>query len=204
MKKFFTLKRISLALLLGLSLAALAVGISTYSVFSQYDKTFTGNAECGVIFGAAVWRDDIPSHALDDRIKAGAKLFNNGNVSCLIVSGGPSKMGSHEVDVMKNELIKKGVQEQSIYTDYDGYRTQETIKNLPKEVTSFVMISQDFHLARIKLLAKKHNIPNVSVHAAPYTHGRFLKEPYFLSREIGGWLIYQFYFPSSPIDLPWF
>lgn len=204
MKKLFTLKRITLFLLSGLSLAMLLVGISTYNVFSQYDAEFTDKAECGVIFGAAVWRDDIPSHALDDRIKAGAKLFKNGNVNCLILSGGASKIGTHEVDVMKKELIKKGIQEQFLYTDYYGYRTQETIKNLPKDIDSFVMVSQDFHLARIKLLASKHNIQNVSLHAAPYTHGRFLKEPYFLAREIGGWLIYQFYMPSSPIDLPWF
>lgn len=202
--RFFRSKT-TLKVLLGiLAVACISIITSAIVVRSHYNHTFADTAQCGVIFGAAVWRDDIPSHALDDRIQAGINLYQNGNINCLILSGGPSTIGTHEVDVMKKIIMTEGINEQNLYTDYSGTNTQRTIQNLPPDIQSFVMISQDFHLARIRLIARRHSVPNVSLHAAPYLHGKLTKEPYFFTREVFGWLLYQFYMPSSPIDLPFF
>lgn len=158
-------------------------------IYSQYGKNFTGTADCGVIFGAAVWKDDQPSHALYDRTMAGIALVKNQQVDCLVLSGGPSTYGAHEVTVMQNLLAKNKVNEIQIITDYDGINTLQTIRNLDPS-RSYVMISNDFHLARIRLLAWREGLNYFTVHAAAYDQGRYHKESYFVLREIAGLAYY--------------
>lgn len=177
-------------LLVGVGVALLPVLGLVGFVLSAYDETFTDEAECGVVFGAAVWRDDIPSDALSDRVLAGIDLYKNEQISCLIFSGGDSTFGAHEVDVMQKMAADAGVLAKDIRLDYDGENTLATLQNLPAEVSSFVMISQDFHLARIGMIARRLGVPEVSLHAAKYRHGRFVKEPYYVAREVGGILYY--------------
>jgi vancomycin permeability regulator SanA len=172
-------------------------GLGVFSwVLGNYSHTFTRHAECAVIFGAAVWRDDIPSHALFDRTMSGVQLFKENKVECLILSGGPSKIGTHEVGVMRKLAFEQGVPVKNIRTDFKGLNTLATLKNLPKDVDSFVMVSNDFHLARIRMLAWKLGIKNVDFHAAQYHSGRYREEFYYFVREMGGVVFYFLGFES--------
>lgn len=164
------------------------VGLVTllWFILSHQDRGFTGTSDCGVVFGAAVWRDDRPSHALYDRVIAGVYLYEADQVKCLILSGGPSRYGAHEVDVMKKIVLQNDVLEQDLILDYEGVSTEKTLENIEDKNLSYVMISNDFHLARIRLLALKKGVKNVSVHASNYTYGRYTKEPWFILREVGG------------------
>lgn len=180
-------KRILFGILLtGLSL----LGLSIYTVFTHLDDKFDGQAECAVVFGAAVWRDDIPSQALYDRMMGGIELYKDGHVQCLILSGGASSIGAHEVDVMKKMAIEADIPEGHLVLDYRGKNTEATIQNLPNGVKSFVMVSNDFHLARIGFIAKKMHIKNVSLHAADYHEGQYNKRNYYFFREILGLILY--------------
>lgn len=175
--------------LLSLFLVSLPFLWAFWQVFSHYDDAFDENAACAVVFGAAVWRGDTPSHALDDRIQAAVDLYQNQNVSCLIMSGGASTFGSHEVDVMKKIATEQGVKPTDLILDYEGYSTAETVANLPDGVTSFVFVSQDFHLGRIMLMAKRRfdeEKVNYFAHAAPYQKGRLTREPFYVMRETAG------------------
>ena len=165
-------------------------------MISNYDHTFEDQAECAVVFGAAVWRDDIPSHALYDRTMSGVELLKEGKVECLIFSGGPSKIGTHEVGVMRKLAVQNGVLVEDIRTDFKGLNTFTTLKNLPEDVESFVFVSNDFHLARIKLLAWKQGVEDVDFHAATYYNGRYREELYYFVREIAGVLFYAFGFEN--------
>lgn len=174
-------------ILLGAGLLGGAIlGLSATFVFLHFDDTFEGEAQCAVIFGAAVWRDDQPSHALEDRVLAAIDLYKKEQVACLIFSGGPSKIGMHEADVMARMARDAGIDESVFRYDYAGLNTQKTLQNLPEDVESFVMVSNDFHLARIRLIAWKEGIENVSLHAAPYNHGHYARRGYFISREVLG------------------
>lgn len=154
-------------------------------IYAQYGQTFSDTKECGVIFGAAVWKNDTPSHALYDRTMAGINLAKNRHITCLVLSGGPSTYGAHEVDVMKKMIHENGLNTIEIITDYHGTNSLATIQNLNPE-RSYVMISNDFHLARIRLLAWREGLENFSVHAAKYDQGRYRKESFFVLREIAG------------------
>ena len=162
---------------------------------SSYRALFQGNAECAVIFGAGVNKDGHPSDALYDRVMSGVRLYQDRRVDCLILSGGQSPFNVHEVDVMKTISLQNNIPKQVLRFDYKGINTLQTLKNLPKEVQSFVFVSNDYHLARIRMLAWKLDIENTSLHASNYLNGRYRKESYFIFREILG-IGYYFLFLS--------
>ncbi len=85
-------------------------------------------------------------------------------------------------------MIKLGIDTDFIL-DYEGVNTQATLKNLEyKETTSFVLISNDFHLARIGLFARKLGVKQFALHA-DHEYGAFKEEFYYFCREIAaiGW-----------------
>lgn len=152
-------------------------------------------AEYGVVFGAAVWRNDTPSDALQNRIDAAAQLYKNKQIEKIVLSGGDSTYGEHEVDVMAQELQEMGVPREQMVFDYEGVNTLATLENIKKtlpEATSFIMVSQDFHLGRIGFLSKRVGLHEVHLHAAPYKNGRFPRDTYYRSRELFG-LVYYFF-----------
>ncbi len=169
----------------------------------HYQSEASTKRDCGVIFGAAVWRDDIPSHALRDRVVTGAKLYNEQRISCIVLSGGASTFGAHEVDVMKKVLLEKKIPEKAFIEDRNGVDTESTLSNLdPKK--SYVLISNDFHLARIKHLAHRENLIHFDLHASQYLSGRYPKEPYFFFREVIANIYYFFHLDkiNAPKKIP--
>lgn len=182
-KKKFSWKRICFVLFL---LGFVTLSASAYTVFSKYESKFTGKTpNCAVVFGAAVWKGSTPSHALYDRIVAGVDLYNKEHVACLVFSGGNSTYGDHEADVMAQIALQAGIPEKDIIKDYHGDNTLRTIQNLKKK-EGYVFVSNDFHLGRISLIAHQQGFENFYLHKSPYIKGRYLKEMYFVSREIAG------------------
>ena len=177
---------------IGLFIALFASILIIFYIDVNYDHVFNGKKDCAVVFGAAVWKDDIPSHALFDRTISAINLYKNNNVECLIFSGGNSRYGSHESDVMEKIAINEGVLAKDIFIDYEGNNTLRTLYNIKERFpsNSFVFVSNDFHLARINLIARKLKITEFSLHAAKYNNGRYIKNSYFFWREFLGVLYY--------------
>lgn len=157
----------------------------------NYNASFSGfdsqenKKVCGVIFGAAVLRGNVPSDVLADRIFMGEELWENGLVNCLVLSGGASgSRTKHEVDVMKDVLIKRGV-ETDFILDYEGNDTASTIKNLSKkDSVDFVFVSSGFHLTRIGLFARREGIERFALQEAVKNYGPYRGEVYYFFREI--------------------
>ncbi|PID70253.1 hypothetical protein CSB37_02610 [bacterium DOLZORAL124_38_8] len=183
------LHRFSKGVLLGALLPVVVLMTPILFVFSQYDAQISSRKDCAVVFGAAVWKGNKPSHALYDRTKTALDLYKNHQVSCLVLSGGPSKYGTHEAEVMRQMAVKQGIPSSDIILDLNGLSTLETFKNLPKG-KSFVFVSNDFHLARIKMFAWKFGLKDFDLQAAKYHAGRYGKEFYFIFRELGGLAAY--------------
>jgi vancomycin permeability regulator SanA len=188
-RRRFSVQRVLIVLLL---LALIVVGSSAWVVRSHLNDTFTGrSANCAVVFGAAVWKDDVPSHALNDRTQAAIALYKNGQVPCLIFSGGASTFGAHEVDVMGKLAQSAGVPAAALRYDYHGDSTLATLMNLPP-APGYVLVSNDFHLARINLAAQRLGLTNFYLHAAPYRQGIYAKHRAYFWREVGGVLVVWF------------
>lgn len=182
----FSFKRV---LLWAVTVVALAVVVSAVYVKSHYTEQYTGEElkGCVVVFGAAVWRDDIPSQALDDRMQSGIELYKRG-INCLVLSGGESTYGAHEVDVMRRLAREAGVPNRHLVLDYHGDNTLATMLNLDPAVTH-VLVSNDFHLARIGLMAQRLDFTNYYLHAANYQVGTYHKRTKYFWREVFGSLL---------------
>ncbi len=152
-------------------------------VYVNKDSIALERADCAVVFGAAVWKGGRPSHALADRTIAGIQLWEQNNVDCLIFSGADA-----EPEVMAKMAKKAGIPADKIELDTNGLNSLATLQNLDPE-RSYILVSNDFHMGRIKLLAWKLNLDAV-MHAAPYQHGRYIKESYFILREVFGIIWY--------------
>ena len=175
------IRRIVQVLLGGVLVAAvISVGTFVY-ILSFYTATSSESHDCAVVFGAAVWPGGEPSHALSDRINTAIDAYENEQVSCLVFSGADSAYGKHEVDVMLDVAYERGVQLEDLELDYEGTNTQKTVENLSTD-RSYLLVSNDFHLARINLFAQRAELDFALEHSR-YEHGRYRKEAFFLFRE---------------------
>ena len=173
---------------------------SSYTLHTAYDMfntTHTAQNTCVVVFGAAVWPGyfgPVASDALKDRTLTAASLYKQGVAHCIILSGADSIYGAHEVDIMTDILLENDIPEQVIELDRSGVNTRATIEHLDKN-RSYILLSNDFHLARIALLAHRAGLDKngFTVYAATYqTAGRYGREWYFVLREAVAWWYYFF------------
>jgi len=179
---------------------AFVYGLTFLHIFSFYTHQATRQADCIVVFGAAVWPGyygPVASHALADRTLAAAGLYDQKLSNCIILSGADSVYGAHEVDVMTDILLENGVPESAISLDREGFNTMATIGHLSKG-RSYILVSNDFHLARSGLLAQRAGLQagpqnGFTLHAATYqSGGRYAKEYYFTLREAVAFWYYFF------------
>lgn len=172
-------------------LLLLAVGTFAY-LFSFYNIPHTVyDADCIVVFGAAVWPGGNPSDALSDRVYEAINIYNSTGPRCLLFSGADSVYGKHEVDVMLDIAYEEGVDLADIELDYNGTNTKQTIANLDPS-RAYILISSDFHLARINLLARQAGLDRIHVVGSTYRHGRYTSEPFLIIREVGAFWYYVF------------
>ncbi|MCB9809789.1 YdcF family protein [Candidatus Peribacteria bacterium] len=173
----------------GACLGALVL-LSWLWVYGNEHAAATEDADCAVVYGAAVWRDDTPSDALYDRVMAAVELYDAGRVHCLIMSGGPSTYGAHEVAVMTAIAVEEGVPLGAIEPDDHGVNTRATVRNITDASRRYIMVSNGFHLGRIRLLSVLSGLDSlgdpldVQYHAAAYLHGRYPRDDYYHRREM--------------------
>ncbi len=178
--KTFLVKWIKVSLLI----CILGTLLSAAHVAWFYNSEASTKKDCAVIFGAAVWDGNIASHALSDRTFSAADLYKKKLISCIVASGGPSRNAMHEVDMMKKLVTIDAELPESVLTlDYKGLDTLSTLRNLDTS-RSYILVSNDFHLGRIKLLAGQTDLKDFDLHASTYLTSRYPKEPYFFFREI--------------------
>ena len=125
------------------------------------------NADIAVILGNKVNEDGTLSERLEKRLECGLKLYKNGQVKKIIVSGGLGKEGFYEGDKMKEYLIIKNIPDSLIVVDNFGNNTFATVNNTIKlkdslGFESIIIVSQYFHLTRTKMLFKKQGFKNIS------------------------------------------
>lgn len=94
------------------------------------------------------------------RIQAAVDLYKVGKIKHIIVSGDNSLFEYNEPREMRRALLREGIPENAITLDYAGFRTLDSVVRC-KEVfgqNHFIIISQEFHVARALFIAKKFKI----------------------------------------------
>jgi vancomycin permeability regulator SanA len=141
-------------------------------------------ADAAVILGSKVNVDGTLSERLKASVNCGLTLYQNGRVRKLIVSGGLGREGHFEGDKMKDYFVKKGVPANVIFVD----NTEATVINTLKmreeiQFNSLIVVSQYFHVSRIKMLYRKHGFKALSSVSPNYFE---IRDPYSILREFVG------------------
>ncbi|HET6557138.1 MAG TPA: ElyC/SanA/YdcF family protein [Prolixibacteraceae bacterium] len=101
------------------------------------------------------------------RILATEALYKSGKIKAVVISGDNSRKDYNEPLDMKMELIKRGIPENSIYLDYAGFRTFDSVYRM-KEIfgqKSFTVISQEFHNQRAVYIANSLGMEAIGFNA---------------------------------------
>jgi SanA protein len=114
------------------------------------------------------------------RMEAAAKLYKEGKVKFLILSGNHDSVFYNEPNDMKQALMSMGVPENVMTLDFAGFRTYDSILRC-KEVFNqqrFTIISQPTHNARALFLANNLGIDAVAFAAkdVPSAYKTYLRE----------------------------
>jgi vancomycin permeability regulator SanA len=150
-------------------------------------------ADVALIPESKVENDGKPSQRLKARLEGGIKIYRQGLVKKLIVSGGKGQEGFDEADVMKEYLISQKIPAEDIITDRQGYTTYESAINCraimeANNYKSVLIISQYFHISRMRLALRKAGVEKIySVHVPYYE----LRDIFSLLREVFAYYYYS-------------
>ena len=128
-------------------------------------------AQTMVILGTQViGTPAIPSPTLADRLDVAVQYLNQNPQTKVVVCGGQGEDESAtEASVMAKYLIDKGIEANRVYQEDKSRRTAEQFifanRVLPLDKT--VVVTNDFHILRSIMLAKRSGVHDVSGLSAP-------------------------------------
>ena len=126
-----------------------------------------GEADCILVLGAGVRADGSPSHMLEDRLKTGVALYQNGRAPKVLMSGDHGRTDYNEVAVMKDFAVTAGIDSSDIFMDHAGFSTYESLYRARDVfcVNKIVIVSQGYHLYRALYIANSLGLDAVGVSA---------------------------------------
>ena len=104
-------------------------------------------------------------------------LQDNPNTKVIVCGGRGSDESATEASVMADYLIKKGIESSRVYLEDRSRRTaqQFVYANQVLPLGKTVVVTNDFHILRSIMLAKRSNIDNISGLSAPLSYSNFDK-----------------------------
>jgi len=119
----------------------------------------------GLVFGAGLRAKGQPGAVLEDRVSSAIKLYQDGQIGKIVMSGDNSTANHNEVQAMKNYALEQGLFEDAIIMDHAGISTYESCKRYEELIGSkrVVLITQKYHLPRALYLCNKVGLEAVGV-----------------------------------------
>ena len=148
-------------LILGVLFGTFAVGVNWYmasSVEAQIlspEEAAELDADCILVLGAGLRKDNSPSPILRERIDRGIELYNLTAAPKLLMSGDHGRVGYNEVGVMKSLAIQSDVPSQDVFMDHAGFSTYESLYRARDVFCAkrVIIVSQKYHLYRALYIA---------------------------------------------------
>lgn len=127
---------------------------SIYSLNRIYQKEDAPQKRLAIVFGAGLRRDGTPTAILRDRVETAARLYFDGKVEKLLMSGDNRFEYYNEPESMRQYALELGVPSDAIALDYAGRRTYDTCYRAKTvfQVDSALLVTQKFHLPRALFL----------------------------------------------------
>ncbi len=166
------------------------------SNFQENSSIYSGEKEFDyvVIMGAAVFHNNKPSPILKQRILKAINIYRRGLANKIICTGGNAPGEIAEAKVEKSILLQHGIPIDKIITEVNTSTTLEQIvylRNILYPNKSAIIVSDKFHLNRIKLMAN-----TMKLDVVPIASGLKLKEKsffYFNLRDSVATLLFMFF-----------
>lgn len=114
------------------------------------------HAQTALVLGALVHRDGRLSAVLEDRVATAARLYRQGRVDSVLVSGDHGTRRYDEVTPMRKRLVSLGVPERRIFEDHAGFDTWQSVERARTifGADDVIVVTNGFHLARAVWLAR--------------------------------------------------
>lgn len=149
-----------------------------------------------VVLGAAVWSDNKPSPILAARVDKAIELLKNHNIKNLFLTGSNAPGELSEAEVALSYLKSKNVSFENIVTESNTTSTTEQIQFLKsrlseREQNNLIIISDSFHLVRIKEISKFHKLKIKTI--ASELKLSFISELYNTMREALALTVFWFF-----------
>ena len=99
----------------------------------------------------------------EGRMDAAAKLYREGKVRHLLVSGDNHRKEYDEPTAMRDALMERGIPQEAITLDYAGFRTLDSVVRARSVfgLQSVTIVTDRFHQPRSLFLAKAHGLQAV-------------------------------------------
>ncbi|MCI5161133.1 MAG: hypothetical protein D3917_03725 [Candidatus Electrothrix sp. AX5] len=166
MKKKVKTRRVCLASLL-LAIGAIVIVVISNLLISRYGRysfdvlNETPPVYCAILLGTSKYlRGGRRNLYYTYRIEAAKRLYKSGGCRKIIVSGDNGTRHYNEPRNMRKDLIKAGVPQEDIISDYAGFRTLDSIIRFKKVFgrQRGVVISQKFHNERAIYIGRAYGI----------------------------------------------
>lgn len=173
-----------------------AVGVAAAALVLLHLLTFGATdyrrpANAAVVFGAAVRPDGSPSGSLRDRTRTACRLYHEGLVGTLVLSGGQGPaVPISEPACMARVAREAGVPEEALILDETGVTSAASLAAVDalareRRWSRVLLVSHDYHLARLHLLARSLDVEACTVPAVETVP--WPTKPVFVLREIAAW-----------------
>ena len=140
-------------------------------IYIYAEKKPSQHAQTMVILGTQViGTPAIPSPTLADRLDVAVQYLNQNPQTKVVVCGGQGEDESAtEASVMAKYLIDKGIEANRVYQEDKSRRTAEQFifANRVLPLGNTVVVTNDFHILRSIMLAKRSGVHDVSGLSAP-------------------------------------
>ncbi len=126
------------------------------------------DADCILVLGALVRKDETPSFILRDRLERGIELYNMGISDKLLMSGDHGRVNYDEVNIMKQFAIDTGIPSENVFMDHAGFSTYESLYRARDifKAKKIIIVTQEYHLYRALYIAGKLGLDACGVAAA--------------------------------------
>lgn len=147
------------------------------------------SADCAIILGTAAWHDK-PSPVFKERINHAIKLYKEGRVKALVLTGGYGKDAPFaESQVARRYCLEQGVPESALFLEVESHTTAENLHEAKKlldaqRMKTALLVSDPWHLKRGVLIARRQGIDVSQSGTTTTAFTSFRSRANFLLREL--------------------
>jgi uncharacterized SAM-binding protein YcdF (DUF218 family) len=170
--------------------ACWALLLVSIAVYGRRDEARTADAI--VVLGAAQYNGH-PSPVLEARLRHAVELYRDGRAHTLIMTGGQAPGDTvSEAVVSRRWAERHGVPRDAILVETTGMTTRESMRAVAalmhaRGLKSAVMVSDPFHMLRLKLLARQMGVKGYTspTQSSPISRNPAEERKFLLRESIG-------------------